>query len=233
MQELSIFEISMRLVIAVVFSGVIGFDREFKNRPAGIRTHILVCVGATVIALIQKQIEAETFMAAINAPELAGILRSDPARLICQVVSGIGFLGAGTIIVTKRSVMGLTTAASLWAIAGLGLAIGMGYYLIATAGFVVIVAVLIVMKQVIHMPVLKRLEIQYSNPAQTREYIAGYFKDNAIEVKDVDYDVDFSRDKHAHTNIYTIGIPRQMDQANILEELAECKDISRIRAINI
>lgn len=233
MQQLNIIEIMARLALAVVFSGIIGFDREFKNRPAGIRTHILVCVGAAVIALIQKQIEIEALQTAVNYPELAGIIRSDPARLICQVVSGIGFLGAGTIIITKRSVMGLTTAASLWAIAGLGLSIGMGYYLVAVEGFVVIIIVLVLLKKVIHMPVLKRLEIQYSNPCETREFIANYLTSHKIEIRDVVYDVDFSQDQHVYTNIYTLYVPKHMEHADMMENLAVCKEISRIRTINL
>lgn len=233
MQQLSILEIAVRLVIAVLFSGAIGFDREFKNRPAGIRTHILVCVGATVIALIQRQLEYEAFQMALLYPDMEGVIRVDSARLICQVVSGIGFLGAGTIIITKRSVMGLTTAATLWAIAGLGLAIGMGYYLVAVAGFVAVILVLILVQRVIHLPVLRRLEIQYSNPDEAKHFITNYFTSNKIEVKDVDYNVDFSRDKHAYTNIYTLAIPKHMDHAGIMEDLAVCKEISRIRAINL
>lgn len=84
------------------------------------RTHILVCMGACIIALIQVEIASGALRDALEYPQLAGTIRSDEARLIAQVVSGVGFLGAGTIIVTKQSVTGLTTAASLWAIAGLG-----------------------------------------------------------------------------------------------------------------
>ncbi len=124
---LSVPEIMLRLGIALIFGGAIGFERQYKNRPAGMRTHILVCMGACIIALIQVEIASKALREALEYPELVGTIRSDEARLIAQVVSGVEFLGAGTIIVTKQSVMGLTTAASLWAIAGLGIAIGMGF----------------------------------------------------------------------------------------------------------
>lgn len=231
--DLSMKEIVVRLVIAILFSGVIGFEREYKSRPAGIRTHILVCVGSALLALIQRQIEVEVIQLITTSPELASVVRVDPARLICQIVSGIGFLGAGTIIVTRRSVMGLTTAASLWAIAGLGIAVGMGYYAIATAGFIATITVLMLMQKLMHLPDLKRLEIQYSNPAETKQFIVSYFEANKIDVKDVDYGVDFSREKHTYTNIYTLAFPKNMDQSGIMEDLAECKEIFRIRAINI
>lgn len=123
--HLTIPEIVIRLSLAMVIGGAIGFERQYKNRPAGMRTHILVCMGATIIALIQDEIAAAAIQDALAHPELAGVIRSDQARLIAQVVSGLGFLGAGTIIVTKQSVTGLTTAASLWSVAGLGIAIGM------------------------------------------------------------------------------------------------------------
>ena len=119
-------EIGQRLLLAVIMSGAIGFDREFKSRPAGMRTHILVCVGATMIALLQAEIFLDTVTMIGKNPEMASAFRIDQTRLIAQVVSGIGFLGAGTIIVTKRAVAGLTTAASLWTVACLGLTIGMG-----------------------------------------------------------------------------------------------------------
>lgn len=131
-------EIIVRLVLSVVVASVIGFDREHKNRPAGIKTHVLVCVGACIIALIQKKIGYDALQIALTEPKFAGVVRADEARLIAQVVSGIGFLGAGTILVQHRTIMGLTTAASLWAVAGLGLALGMGDYAIGVAGAVTV-----------------------------------------------------------------------------------------------
>lgn len=108
--------IVLRLLMAVVLGGIIGFERGRAGRPAGLRTHILVCLGST-LAIMTNQYIFEEF----------GI--SDPTRIAAQVISGIGFLGAGTIIVTgKHQVKGLTTAAGLWATACMGLAIGIGFY---------------------------------------------------------------------------------------------------------
>lgn len=116
-------ELVLRLLLSTLVGGIIGIERENNNRPAGLRTHILVSVGAALIMLISTQ----------GFHGLEG--GSDPSRLAAQVVSGIGFLGAGTIIRTGNSITGLTTAASIWVCGGLGLAIGSGYYLggIATA----------------------------------------------------------------------------------------------------
>ena len=86
-------EIIARLALSIVIASVIGFDREHKNRPAGIKTHVLVCVGACIIALIQKKIGFDALQIANAQPKMAGVVRADEARLIAQVVSGIGFLG--------------------------------------------------------------------------------------------------------------------------------------------
>jgi putative Mg2+ transporter-C (MgtC) family protein len=118
--------IILRLVMAILCGGIIGFERGRTGRPAGLRTHILVCLGSTM-AILTNQYVYETF----------GV--SDPTRLGAQVISGIGFLGAGTIIVTGRhQVKGLTTAAGLWATACMGLAIGIGFYKAAIVGCVLI-----------------------------------------------------------------------------------------------
>lgn len=116
-------ELILRLLLSAAIGGLIGMEREANNRPAGFRTHILVTIGSALIMLISTQ--------GFNGMEY----RSDPARLAAQVVSGIGFLGAGTILRTGNDIKGLTTAASLWVCGGLGLAIGGGYYLggLATA----------------------------------------------------------------------------------------------------
>jgi len=112
-------EIALRLILSALAGGIVGMEREANNHPAGLRTHILVSLGSTLIMLIS--------MYGFQGP---GINNSgDPARLAAQVVSGIGFLGAGTIIRTGNNIRGLTTAASIWVCGGIGLAIGNGYYL--------------------------------------------------------------------------------------------------------
>lgn len=119
--------IILRLVLAIILGGAIGFERGRTGRPAGLRTHILVCLGST-LAIMTNQYIWQHFDV------------GDPARLAAQVISGIGFLGAGTIIVTGRhQVKGLTTAAGLWATACMGLAIGIGFYKAAIAACILIV----------------------------------------------------------------------------------------------
>ncbi|KYO65772.1 MgtC/SapB family protein [Thermovenabulum gondwanense] len=111
-------EVVTRLLLSIILGGIIGIERESVNRPAGFRTHVLVCVGSTLTMLVSIFV-FEKFRAFTS---------TDPSRIAAQVVSGIGFLGAGTIIRVGPTVKGLTTAASLWTVASIGLAIGCGFY---------------------------------------------------------------------------------------------------------
>lgn len=130
LEDLNLVSIILRLTMAVIFGGIIGYGRERERRPAGLRTHILVSIGAT-LAMITNIYMCKIYNG-----------YTDPTRLGAQVISGIGFLGAGTIIVTgKNKVRGLTTAAGLWACACMGLAIGAGFYSGAIIGCLFISAV--------------------------------------------------------------------------------------------
>ena len=112
LREVTYLAVVLRIFVAVIFGGIIGLERGMKNRPAGLRTYMLVCVGACLVMLTNQYIY-----------QVFGT--GDPVRMGAHVVSGIGFLGAGTIIVTRRSqIKGLTTAAGLWASACIGLALG-------------------------------------------------------------------------------------------------------------
>ncbi|HJG23837.1 MgtC/SapB family protein [Enterococcus durans] len=230
---LTIPEIILRLGIALLFGGAIGFERQYKNRPAGMRTHILVCIGACIIALIQVEIASKAMRDVLEYPELVGTIRSDEARLIAQVVSGVGFLGAGTIIVTKQSVTGLTTAASLWAIAGVGIAIGMGFYAIAIISFIGIVLALTVVKKIIHVPTTKKLEIQFIHRKETKDFLADYFEKRDIIIEDVNFDVKFVEDYRVYKNIYTINLPKNMTYAEVIEELSTYKNITKLHLVSI
>lgn len=122
--------ISIRLFLALFLGGLIGFEREMNSHAAGLRTHILVCVGSALIMLLSIY----GFSDFVNETNV----RIDPSRLAAQVISGIGFLGAGTILFNGRSITGLTTAASLWVVAGMGLAIGAGFYYAAVLSCVMV-----------------------------------------------------------------------------------------------
>lgn len=133
--------IALRLGCAMLIGIVIGLEREFTHRPAGLRTHILVGLGACVVSITGQ---------ALFYQSLAMGAAPDPGRLSAQVVAGVGFLGAGTIMKEGTSVKGLTTAASVWAVACLGLAAGYGYYALALLGMVFIFLTLTVMEALQH-----------------------------------------------------------------------------------
>ncbi|WP_103752904.1 MgtC/SapB family protein [Lactobacillus panisapium] len=226
-------EIIVRLVLSVIVASVIGFDREHKNRPAGIKTHVLVCVGACIIALIQKKIGYDALQIALTEPRFAGVVRADEARLIAQVVSGIGFLGAGTILVQHRTIMGLTTAASLWAVAGLGLALGMGDYAIGVAGAVTVILVLVFSKRLINIHPMKKLEIKYKHKVETKEFINDYFRKHDITVINVNFKVTQTLNNTTYVNIYDIETPRSLDYANVIEDLSMNKNVMEIQLVSI
>ena len=130
---MSTYEIIFKLALACILGGMIGLERESLNRPAGLRTYTLVCVGSALAMIVSIDIYLQYYQT-VNA---------DPGRIAAQGVSGIGFLGAGTIMREGASVRGLTTAAGLWVVACIGLAVGAGLYMPAIATTVLILFVLI------------------------------------------------------------------------------------------
>lgn len=145
LSDFNIISVIVRLILATIFGGFIGMERGKHGRPAGLRTHILVCVGASLTALSGLFLSQEMGLA------------SDVARLSAQVISGIGFLGAGMIMVRNGSIItGLTTAAGMWATAAIGIAVGYGFYV----GTVVAVVL-----SLFSMTILSRLESTQKNAA--------------------------------------------------------------------
>src|SRR5690348_3097450 len=109
--------IPLKLLLAAVLGGIIGIEREIKDKPAGLRTNILICVGSTLFMSISTKV--------------AELLGGDPTRIAAQIISGIGFLGAGAVLHSHGFVLGLTTAATIWVVAGVGMALGSGMYIVA------------------------------------------------------------------------------------------------------
>ena len=135
LRDVTPLAIVLRILAAVICGGLIGLERGLKNRPAGLRTYMLVCVGACIVMLTNQYVVQISHT-------------GDPTRLAAQVVSGIGFLGAGTIIVTRRNqIKGLTTAAGLWSAAGIGIALGIGFYEVALVGSFAIFAVMTLLQK--------------------------------------------------------------------------------------
>lgn len=134
LREVTLLAVVIRIVLAIFIGGLIGFERELKSRPAGLRTYMVVSLGACLVMLTNQYV-CQVFGT------------GDPVRMGAQVISGIGFLGAGTIMVTRRNqIKGLTTAAGLWTAAGVGLAIGVGFYEAALIGGVAVSLIMTTMQ---------------------------------------------------------------------------------------
>ncbi len=198
-----------KIFLSVVFGGIIGYERQHTHRPAGLRTHILVSIGSTLIMMTSDFIFYN----------YEGLTNFDPTRLGAQVISGIGFLGAGTIIREGFSVKGLTTAASLWAVSCVGLAIGSEYYVGATVATVAIYVVLNTLKRYVirkHPPQNIFIEVENLSlhTAEIPEIIARYGA-NLISLEIV------TKETVSHTKENTITIkaiiaPQDESHLNII-----------------
>lgn len=151
-------EILLRLLFAMLVGAVVGTEREYTHRPAGMRTHMLVSMGACVVMITGQMIFCQYYPLGATP---------DPARLAAQVIAGVGFLGAGTILRDGASIKGLTTAASVWAVACLGVAIGAGLYMVGLVGVVLIMITLTVFER-LQSRLLKHRDVVYAFTVTTR-----------------------------------------------------------------
>ena len=161
---MSILEITLKLLLAVALGGLIGLERESSQKPAGFRTNILICVGSAMMMILSGLI--------LQGKEGSG---GDLTRIAAGVITGIGFIGAGTIIQSRGIVIGLTTAATLWAVAGLGMVIGAGHYFPALIFTAIIILTLVIFRQI---------EGQYLKKSIYRYHLkTKYSKDILINIK--------------------------------------------------
>lgn len=224
------WEALARLLLAAVVGCVIGIEREKKNRPAGMRTHVLVCVGAAIIAVMETYMVADTV--SINAPGIATGIAVNRGRITAQVVSGIGFLGAGTIFISQKKIAGLTTAASLWNAACLGIAAGMGYYALTVAGLAIVMLTLTLLQRMIKVNSVKSVEIKFIHRVETLAFINAYFEEKGIHVLDIDFHVENKGKYNLYTNIYTLDMQGKTTYRDIVNYLSEFANIQGIRTRN-
>lgn len=201
----------LKLFTAVICGGIIGIEREFKRRPAGFRTHILISLGAAMTTLTSQFLVADLSMPA------------DPGRLGAQVVAGIGFIGAGTIIVSKRNrVKGLTTAAGLWATAIIGLASGIGFYECS-----VVATLLILFAELVLSKLERILRDRYQEVHLYIEYtgfgylnqIIEYFRRESISMLDVEIIKKTKKNDKNSIAIITIQLHGHLSQTSILKDI--------------
>ncbi len=221
LREITIYSVALRILAAVLIAGILGMEREKKSRAAGLRTYILVCMGSCLIMLTNQYIYQTTG---------AG----DPMRLGAQVVSGIGFLGAGTIIVTKRSqIKGLTTAAGLWSSAAVGLALGVGFYEAAVIAGIMIYFVMTVLQQwdkrVHRRSQYMDIYMEYSSKVGVATILKA-FREKDLYIDSIDtYPSDFS--ENASALILSLKLPKRTLHSTILADLQEIEGIIYIREL--
>jgi putative Mg2+ transporter-C (MgtC) family protein len=235
---MNVYEVIIRLLLAVVVGGLIGYEREYKNRPAGFRTHILVCVGACVISMIQLYDVDQTINIILAHPQLANALKADIGRIGAQVVSGIGFLGAGAIIHQKGSVRGLTTAASLWVVACIGLAVGLGYYTLSILSLITVVLVLVSLKKFesrfLDKSNLIRVEIVYLDKQRMVQKVENYFESKNIKVKNIEFILEEDLEDCAASycrSLYSVVAPRYISTGEIIKDLASNDEVIKVAII--
>lgn len=202
-----------KLVTAVLCGGVIGIEREFKRRPAGFRTHILISLGAAMTTLTSQ----------FTVNDLA--MSADPGRLGAQVIAGIGFIGAGTIIVSRRNrVKGLTTAAGLWTTAIIGLAAGMGFYECSIAATLLILFAELVLSKLENLLRERyreiHLYIEYTGLGYLNQVIE-YFRRENIPMLDVEIVRKTKKSDKNSIAIITIQSRKHISQTGILRDITE------------
>lgn len=209
-------------MVALLLAGVIGFEREIKRHFAGFRTHILVGVGACLMMLLSIY-GFESFI------EHYDNIRFDPARIPSYVISGIGFLGAGTIIVYGGTIRGLTTAASIWAVAGIGLVVGAGMYAIAVFTTIIILISLIFLnnienvieRKVGKVPLVTDFEI-ITYPDFIISDLLAVFENRNLEVRYINITKDEDNNKNIHIKVDGVS---ESERKKLFDEIAQLEDV--------
>lgn len=209
-----------RLLLACVLGGLIGYERENMHRPAGFRTHILVCVGSALV-MVTSEFIFKRYASQVNL---------DPTRLGAQVISGIGFLGAGTIIRDGFNVKGLTTAASLWAVSCVGIAAGIGFYEGAIAATILIYITLILLRK-IEMVFAKKNQFRviyihsHNRPGLIAE-ISCATENYAVSVKNIEF-INDEGEKTMSIKLL-VKVPDNFDGSKMINDIHEIKGILKV-----
>src|SRR5690348_1931448 len=176
-QNWTSLEIFLKLLMAMVCGGAIGFERELSRKAAGLRTNVLICIGAALYMIVSRHISG-------------GAPYTDPARLVAQVVAGIGFLGAGVILQSRGSVTGLTTAATIFVVGAIGISIGEGLFVIATFSTILIIVVLVLLRrledEVLRRKRLFHYTVKTKDPAEFLEQLLHTLEQERLRLEDFD-----------------------------------------------
>lgn len=215
-------EAALRLVLALLFGGAIGWERERHSQPAGLRTHMLICMGSALVMILSAAIS-------LQFPTEQG---ADPGRIAAQVISGIGFIGGGAILRLRGSIKGITTAASLWVVAGLGLTVGAGLYSISLLAVVLILFTLSVLTRlentVINPRMLRRLEVSVQQESDAAErYIRTILKRDGLTV--LEEEVDFQLVGDQFEFAFQLRMPLDYSSSQLCREISLVTGVVRVR----
>lgn len=222
LEEVNILSCLVRILLALIFGGIVGMERGKKGRPAGLRTYMLVCVGSTLVMMTNQ------YMAGIYP----GI---DASRMAAQVISGIGFLGAGTIIITgKNRVRGLTTAAGLWAVACIGLALGIGFYYGAIIGgacvWIVIEALHKLDDRMVSGSKVMMVYIEFEEPSHIGEFME-YTKKHEILVTDLELVHQECLKDEIIAGIFTLRLLQKLPHGKVVDVLKEADGVAYVEEV--
>lgn len=186
-------DILVKLLLAALAGGLVGLEREKHGRPAGLRTNLLVAVGSCVMVII-----SEAFYIKYGEFNAESMLRIDPSRVAAQIVTGIGFLGAGVILKEGATVRGLTTAASLWTVAGLGMAFGMGFYSLGSIATLLVLISLTFLKKL--DPIIRKdrfltLTVTAGNRDGLLDELQKIFDERGLVITDISSTMDLAADE--------------------------------------
>lgn len=216
---------SIRIFIAALLCGLVGLEREVNKHPAGFRTHLLVGVGSCLMMLMSIY-GFQPYL------EMSENVRFDPARIPSYVISGIGFLGAGTILVRDATVRGLTTAASIWVVAGLGLIIGLGMYAPAILTTIVVLLSLIFLNRLeeyfFKSTKRKRVHIIINEDVSSSGEVLQLFKSHGFRVKD--FNLKYSKDRDEANCQFTIEVEvsSKKERVRLYEEFSKLENVQKI-----
>ena len=223
LRELTLLSVGLRMMLALLCGGAIGIEREFKRRAAGFRTHILICLGAAITTLTSQYLFLHMHY------------YTDMSRLGAQVVAGIGFIGAGTIMVTRRQrVKGLTTAAGLWCAAIIGLAIGAGFYEASILATVLILAAELVFSKLDrrvqrHLPIVN-LYLEYRD-RKSLDQILSYYRDCNIRVLNMQVTRSATHEKHNICALFTLRLHRGITEYHLMQDLRQISGVVSIQEL--
>jgi putative Mg2+ transporter-C (MgtC) family protein len=212
-------EMIIRLLVGAILGGIIGFERQTHGRPAGLRTHILVCTASVLVMIVSRSTQAIA---------TSDLFRLDPSRLAAGAITGIGFLGAGVIIKSGVTVQGLTTAASIWIVAVMGLAVGGGLYLPALVAFIITVLTLWTLRMIETRMVrhtYKSLTVVLGAGAD-EEAVKGVLTGRQASVECCDYEIDAEKgEKVLHL---TVGFFGQAPLKQIIDGISLLPGVKRV-----